>query len=137
MWTLFMDMHSGGRTKEPPYEYIFIEAGEDEAKVIFYNRFKHNPERVTCTCCGSDYSISSKEDLAQLTGYFRNCCWDAKSKGYVEKPDRKYDNEKEIIPLEDFIKEASVLVINANDISPQERVGRVPKQGYQWVDEDE
>ena len=26
MWTRFMDMHSGGGMKEPPYEYIFIEA---------------------------------------------------------------------------------------------------------------
>ena len=127
MWTLFMDMHSGGRCKEPPYEHIFIEADEEEAKIIFYNKFKHNPDRVTCTCCGSDYSISSKEDLAQLTGYFRNCSWDPGSKGYVEEPDRKYDNTKELTPLDDYLKTPNVLVISATDISPQERVGRVPK----------
>ena len=48
-WTLFWDMASGGDTKEEPYENIYIEAPEEEAKVIFYNRFGHNPERVSCT----------------------------------------------------------------------------------------
>ena len=72
MWTRFMDMHSGGSLKEK-WQYIYIEADEKEAKIIFYNRFGHNPERVTCTCCGDDYSISSKDDLHQLTGYDRGC----------------------------------------------------------------
>jgi len=54
-----MDMHSGGDLKEK-WQYIYIEAPEEEAKVIFYNRFGHNPNRVTCTCCGKDYSISSR-----------------------------------------------------------------------------
>lgn len=73
VWTRFMDMHSGGGTKEPPYEYIYIEAPENEAKVIFYNRFGHNPERVSCTCCGDDYSISEEKSLEQATAYERNC----------------------------------------------------------------
>ena len=73
VWTRFMDMHSGGGTKEPPYEYIYIEAPESEARVIFYNRFGHNPERVTCSCCGDDYSISEEETLQQITAFERNC----------------------------------------------------------------
>ena len=72
MWTQFWDMHSGGGQKED-VAMIFIEAPEDEAKLVFYNRFGHNPERVTCTCCGSDYSISESESLEQLTGFHRNC----------------------------------------------------------------
>ena len=36
-WTRFMDMHSGGGTKEKPFEYIYIQAPEKEAKVIFYD----------------------------------------------------------------------------------------------------
>lgn len=72
-WTRFMDMHSGGGTKEEPYEFIYIEAPESEAKVIFYNRFGHNPDRVTCTCCGNDYSISEAVTLAQATGFERGC----------------------------------------------------------------
>jgi hypothetical protein len=72
MWTRFMDMHSGGGLKEQ-WQFIYIEAPEDEAKIIFYNRFGHNPERVTCTCCGNDYSIEADESLKQLTGYDRHC----------------------------------------------------------------
>lgn len=67
-----MDMHSGGSLKEKQ-QYIFIEAPENEAKVIFYNRFGHNPERVSCTCCGEDYSISEYDSLEQATAYYRHC----------------------------------------------------------------
>lgn len=72
MWTRFMDMHSGGGSKED-WAYIYIESSEEKAKTIFYNRFGHNPERVTCTCCGEDYSISEEEDLEQATAHERNC----------------------------------------------------------------
>ncbi|KKN26710.1 hypothetical protein LCGC14_0871900 [marine sediment metagenome] len=44
MWIQFWDMHSGGELKEK-WHYIYIEAdSEQQAKVIFYNRFGHNPE---------------------------------------------------------------------------------------------
>lgn len=76
MWTQFMDMHSGGGLKESPYSYIYIEAPEEEAKVIFYNRFGHNPERVSCTCCGDDYSISEEESFRALTTYQRSCAYE-------------------------------------------------------------
>jgi len=72
MWTLFWDMYSGGDQKEP-WAFIYIEASEEEAKVIFYNRFGHSAERVTCTCCGVDYSTDSHKSLPQLSGYHRNC----------------------------------------------------------------
>ena len=62
MWTKFMDTYSGGNKKEN-WENIYIEAPKEEAKVIFYNRFGHNPDRVTCTCCGPDYSIYEEETL--------------------------------------------------------------------------
>lgn len=73
MWTQFMDMHSGGDIKEPPYNYIYIQASEEEAKVIFYNRFGHNPEDIACDCCGENYSISEGENIEQVTGYERGC----------------------------------------------------------------
>lgn len=71
-WTHFWDMHSGGGLKEK-WAHIYIEAPEDEARVIFYNRFGHSPDRVSCTCCGNDYSVSEEETLAQATAYHRNC----------------------------------------------------------------
>lgn len=64
MWTRFYDIHSGGGAKEK-WGIIYIEAPEQEAKVVFYNRFGHNPDRVTCTCCGNDYSISEYGSLEE------------------------------------------------------------------------
>lgn len=162
MWTRFMDMHSGGGTKEPPYEYIYIEAPKDEAKVIFYNRFGHNPERVTCTCCGDDYSISSEPTLKRLTGFDRGCnaletprdargrykqpdddWWrghyylepqeeaEAEARGWtVDRRFRLYQYST----LEDYLKRPNVLVVRAEEIKPEERVGEVPAQGYVWVE---
>ena len=80
-WTRFMDMHSGGGRKEK-WDKILIEAPEEEARVIFYNRFGHSSERVSCTCCGEDYSVSSDASLAQLTAYDRGC-------RHLESPTRK------------------------------------------------
>lgn len=79
MFVQFWDMHSGGGCKEKPYEQIYIEAeSEEEAKRIFYGRFGHNPDRVTCTCCGRDYSISSSESLEDATKYQREQAWERK-----------------------------------------------------------
>lgn len=121
MWCQFMDMHSGGHCKEKPYEYIYIEAPLKEAKVIFYNRFGHNPDRVTCTCCGEDYSITESDSLEQASGYERKA---------------KYDSEKYTggLPLEDYLEMGNVLVIYDQGIADSERVGEVPQQGHVWVD---
>lgn len=73
MWTSFMDMHSGGRAKVCPYEFIYIEAAEKEAIAIFKDRFDRDPHNVTCECCGEDYRIDSNESLASLTAFRRGC----------------------------------------------------------------
>lgn len=72
MFTRFMDMHSGGSQKEK-FAYCYIEAPEDVARVVFHNRFGHDPENVTCSCCGDDYSIAESETLEEATAYERNC----------------------------------------------------------------
>ena len=158
MWTSFMDMHSGGGTKEAPYENIYIEAGEEEAKIVFYNRFGHNPDRVTCTCCGNDYSVSEGKDLTQITGYERGCAsgyvledgtiadrsvWNAASMSrrrelnsmfrYLEEPDTK-GYSRGYMTLDEYLKKPSVLIIEAKDITDAERKGDIPAQGYVWVD---
>ena len=132
MWTQFMDMHSGGGIKEGPYEYIYIEAPEDEAKVIFYNRFGHNPERVTCTCCGSDYSTSESETLAEASAYERGCRYSKDQNKYVDEPDttRSYKTYR---TLEEYKTDKKVLIISSEDIKDAEREGDVPEEGYVWV----
>lgn len=65
-----MDMHSGGGCKED-FAYCYIEAPRRQAEAIFYAMFGHNPYRVTCSCCGSDYSVSESETLEEATAYDR------------------------------------------------------------------
>lgn len=153
-WTRFMDMHSGGGSKED-FELLFIEAPEDEAKVIFYNRFGHNPERVTCTCCGDDYSISEYETLEEATAYDRGLRWGMpvgeRSGGrYIEVGEelpegweyRFYYGGEEPLTVADYLaaehtgrwRDGRPVVIRADEIKPEERKGSIPEQGYVWVD---
>lgn len=126
MWTRFMDMNSGGGKKED-WEYIYIEAPEEEAKVIFYNRFGHNPERVTCTCCGDDYSISSEETLEGITDYERG----ARYEDGNDKPDK--DSYRSYMTIGDYLKKEDVLVVRESEIEKDQRQGEVPEEGYVWM----
>lgn len=151
-WTRFMDMHSGGDTKlwrkdgvvsdsGPRWgvrddafeavEYIFIEAAQAEAEAIFYKRFGRNPERVTCTCCGPDYSINESPTLAAATAYERNCAWNKGGDGYVEAP---RDGYREYQTVEQFLGRKDIHVIRRADIKPDERKAEIPQQGYVWCD---
>lgn len=145
VWVQFWDMHSGGGTKEPPYEKIYIEAKDQEAAaLIFYNRFGHSPERVSCTCCGGDYSISFDKDLAQLTGYHRDCIPVSGPKRafkYLEegqrvpkgwKVEKRYGHQQ-YTSMEDYIDKDDILVIHNSDVSNEEKQGEVPEQGYVWA----
>ena len=146
LWTHFMDMHSGGGQKEP-WAHIYIEAPEDEARAVFFHRFGHDPEHVTCDCCGDDYSISSGDSLAQLTGYHRNCRAletprDPETGRYLnddpilrahyyleegEEPPTGYHVAPKLYSFGDYqsldayVQSAGVLVIRASDIKPEER----------------
>lgn len=130
-WTQFWDMSSGGREKEP-WGQIFIEAPEEEAKRIFYARFGHNPERITCACCGGDYSISETETLEEATAYHRSCQWDEDEKKYIEAPDARWG--KPYTTLEQYVQQDDVKVIRADEITEAERSsGEPPAQGWVWA----
>lgn len=133
MWTLFWDMHSGGGKKEPPYDMIYIEAPESEARIIFYNRFGHNPERVTCTCCGEDYSISEAKTFEQVAGYHLGWEYDNKKKKYIDKPSGNSLSFNPYCSVKEYVERDDILVIYEKDIKDNERVGDVPEQGYVWV----
>ena len=148
-----MDMNSGGGQKEK-WSIILIEAPENEARVIFYNRFGHNPERVTCTCCGEDYSITEGDSLEQLTAYERGCRYAyvhketgvvaphgfVPTEGAVEQYTRKYvegsehGTSRRYLTLEEYLKDEKVLVVRASEIPPDQRQGDVPAQGYVWAE---
>lgn len=154
-----MDMHSGGGCKEEPYEYIYIEASEDEAVIIFFNRFGHNPNRVSCTCCGEDYSIRSHDDLLQLTGFDRGCRSletprdenglylnddpVIKKHLYLEKDesppenyeiDSRFSALREYQTLDDYKKCDGILFVPASEIKSEEQRGEVAEQGYVWME---
>jgi hypothetical protein len=112
MWTEFYDMHSGGGSKER-WEMIYIEAPEDEAKVIFYNKFGHSPERITCTCCGNDYAINQSDTIEEATEYHRG---------------------RDKLSVDQYEALDYVLMIRKEDIKDEWRGGQAPSQGYVWVD---
>jgi hypothetical protein len=64
MWTAFEDMLTGGNNKIENCDVVLIEAPEEEATLVFGNRFKLSPRTSTCKCCGYDFSIS--EDVLLL-----------------------------------------------------------------------
>ncbi len=139
-WTRFMDMHSGGGLKESPFAYIFIQADEEKAKLIFYNVFGHNPDRVTCTCCGSDYSIDSEESLESATAFERGCEFvtDYAEEGgghYIEAQATKYSFDREYQSITDFMMRDDNKFITQGEIAehPEWTQGSVPEQGYVWV----
>lgn len=154
-WTHFMDMHSGGGRKLD-WEHIFIEAPKAEAEIIFQNRFGRNPNRVTCTCCGEDYSVSAAETLESATWFERGCLSQYRTpdgrivsesgwyKLPIEQrrglkfevveagdPDRTYRPYK---TLSEYLAEGGALVIRADEIKDEERKGDLREEGYVWRD---
>jgi hypothetical protein len=127
-------MHSGGGQKEKEWAQIYIEAPKSEAVVIFYNRFGHNPKRVSCTCCGSDYSIHESKTLKQVSAFQRGCKTKKDRSGYLEKPDTRDNICGKYRTIEQYSKEPDVLIIYAKDIKPSDRKGEVPEQGFVWKD---
>ena len=132
MWTQFWDMHSGGGAKEQ-WTQIFIESEMKEAQIIFYNRFGHNPNRVTCTCCGEDYSIEEYKTVEQATAFHRGCKWSDEENKYIEEEDDGYVIHP-YATLDEFAVKEHVLIIPIAEIKSKERIGDIPDQGYVWVD---
>jgi hypothetical protein len=161
-WTHFHDMHSGGGIKEEPFSHIFIEAPKGEAQSVFYARFGHSADRISCTCCGSDYSVSESKDPAQATGFERGC-----RDGWVFTDDGSrvpdgvepvwvnanftravdgctvefsyFEEESALryqpyVTVEEYIAKPDVLLIHADQILPEERSVEVPETGWVWQD---
>lgn len=60
IWTRFHDHNTGG-TMKTTYREIYIRAPVREAKVIFYDVIGHDPEKISCECCGEDFTIDELE----------------------------------------------------------------------------
>lgn len=106
-WTLFKDSFSGGALTNPPYEYIYVEAPEEEARVVFEREFTH-PDNATCPCCGPDYMVDEQPTLEQLSAFERGCYWDSETKSYLEVA---RDDYRPLFSLDDWIRRPDVMVI--------------------------
>lgn len=149
-------MYSGGGQKLK-WAKIYIEAPQADAEIIFQNRFGRNPNRVTCTCCGPDYSISESDSLAEASAFHRNCGYfyrDPKGKicpedeawvtgkglkkgysgGYEEMPSKEKWRTGKHIGLEEYLASDSAHAIYAKDIKRDERKGTLHEEGYVWRD---
>lgn len=111
LYTLFMDMHSGGQAKvqngKVDVEYIIVEGDEPEAIALFQRTFNRNPLNVTCSCCGEDYSLTTGA-LDQITAYHRHCDYDESVKQWVDIP--RFE-EYPVIVLDDFLAQDNVRVV--------------------------
>jgi len=66
MYTRFFDLCSGGSQKED-FSTLYVELDEDRAVEWFYEKYGHSPHNVTCTCCGSDYSVYEVGDNPDMS----------------------------------------------------------------------
>lgn len=103
----FMDMHSGGKLKLPPYQYIYVEApSKHEATELFTSYFGINPFNITCECCGQDFYIQDFESFDEASAYERHCEWDGE----------KYILESAKTSILEYLKKKSVLFIAYNTL---------------------
>jgi hypothetical protein len=148
VWVHVNDMHSGGGTKED-FEGVYIECeSEEQAAVIFYNRFGHSPHRVSCTCCGADYSIYDEgTDLMRATGFARGCRIINSPEGdhvnrLIEPEDEipegwtldPYQSRASYMTMEAYAAKEDILILRDEDIDPEHKTGSVPRQGYVWAE---
>lgn len=75
--TRFMDMHSGGHLKTP-YTHIYIDEPLGEAVRTFRDLFRHDPDNITCKCCGKDFFYEEYSSLEEATAHDRECLWSGK-----------------------------------------------------------
>lgn len=100
-WTKFWDMSSGGTTKVQNYHHIYIELPRRKAIKFFQEEFHRDPRRVSCTCCGQDYTIDEYRTFEEASSYHRN----------------DYDDAfGDFIPVEEYRDKEYVLVMDAGEV---------------------
>jgi hypothetical protein len=111
-WTSFMDITPDEFVREF-YEMVYIEAPKSEALVVFYNRFGYNEYKT---------SVVFEDSLEQLTGFHRKCTWDEKNVCYDTNTG---------ISISEYEKQPDVLMIRADEINDEEKIGDLPaKRSY-------
>jgi hypothetical protein len=116
-WTRFWDMNSGGGQKEEQ-NLIFIEAPKEEATAYFEERFGHDPNNVTCNCCGEDYSICESKTLEEASEYHRRISNSEAEYNLLKRksfPD--FDTYRyKLATIAEFKKSENVLIISKGEM---------------------
>lgn len=115
--------HAFWRGQKLDWAHIYIEAPQAEAEVIFYNMTGRNPNKITCTCCGEDYSISEYKTLAKATEYQRTGILPLTRQGVTAR-----------MTVKDYAALDTVKIVRKREILDAWRQGEVPVQGYVWKD---
>lgn len=71
MYTLFYDLSSGGYQKEG-FQKLAVNLSMDKAEKWFEETYGHDPYRMTCDCCGPDYSVYEFDSLEELRNHYNN-----------------------------------------------------------------
>lgn len=99
IWVRFHDLHAGGYQKLQ-WGHIYICANSlEEALNVFEEKFSQNPQAVTCSCCGPNYSYAEFETLEDATSY--------------ERSDKFISNDYYVpqVSLKNFLTRSDILVI--------------------------
>jgi len=116
MWTRFVDTYSGdGRSKREQWAIIYIEAREEDAIAAFIARFGHDPEDEE-PFADPNYSIMEFQDLAQGTGFYRNCAFIEGR--YTETLTSVWRGTVglKLLSIDEYIKESGALFISATQL---------------------
>ena len=81
-YTIIGDMNTGGYYKIQDMEdntkqgidYIILECKGEDAKAVFYARFRLDLDMVSCTCCGEDFDtvwVDDEDELKQELKYMK------------------------------------------------------------------
>ena len=121
VWTHFWDMHSGGDLKVSPFDHIYIEASERDAMSVFYARFGFNPHRISCSCCGEDYSVSEYKTFKEASCFQRG-----------DRISKLQPEPTNITSVKDYKKQEDVKVIRAKEIVDTEKSHVLHEEGWVW-----
>lgn len=135
MWTKITNNYNGG-SAFMPYDYVFIEADENDACMIFATKFVVDHRNEVCDCLFDNLNVDSGPSIKSLTVYDRGCEYD-KSKGeWVESQRLGAESWNPYISVEDFLikNRDKVLIIRKHEFPEGWKEMNIYKQRMTWED---
>jgi len=111
VWTRF-DARFTCFSPNTKHKVFLVNAPIEKAKLIFYNRTGHSPNKG-CRCCGDNFRARIYPSLNAAAG-----C------PTPEEIETRHDDEAQV---EKFCENRSVMVIWSDEFEPEDLEGRLPK----------